>query len=282
VTVHQLASPSRPAEALCLGVIAGALLPLVRAIEVVEVPPAPLQGPAPQIAIVSPLPSAKALSGRVLVAVRVVHWPAAGGDRVDLFVDDEPAIPIPDASRPVDLEHAMQAHLGHGLSRGSHVLRAVPVHASGESVKEGRPVAWSWFHFEEKTPAFSFDPTEPMLTWGRPEGCRAPGEPVLLDFALSNVDLSPSGARVRWTIDRDWGEIVHFAPHRILGLAPGDHAIQVALTDANGVPLSGRFVEGARTFTVASTCPAPHGDAPPLDPLPLRPGPAMPPLPEAD
>lgn len=218
----------------------------------------PLEGPEPSLRITAPRNGQRIARGPVTLRITLRNWELEPepGRHVHVIVDDEPYIAVRDVSRPIDLNRLVQEHLGKELTPGTHVLRVFPSRGHHESVKRPGAFAVTVFHLGQPTEGFSFDPNAPLLTYSRPKDCNPAGERVLLDFFVSNVELSPEGARVRYDIDQGalTGEIASWDPHWIEGLPPGEHTIRLTLIDAEGNPIPGPFNDTTRTIQVAESC----------------------------
>ncbi|QQR88697.1 MAG: hypothetical protein IPJ88_10655 [Myxococcales bacterium] len=217
----------------------------------------PIEGQTPQIALTAPKNGSLIKKGPVTVSYKLNHWElSAKGNHVHLIVDNEPYIALRDVSKPLDLVAVVHDNLGHPLSEGSHVIRTFPSRATHESVKVGTPFAMTVFHYKNKSKAFAFDEKAPLLTYSRPKGCYPAGEPILLDFYLTNVaTLAADGMKVKYTIDGTTnGMITSWVPHFIENLAEGEHQIQLLLLDKDDKQVEGMFNDTTRTISVKKTC----------------------------
>lgn len=217
----------------------------------------PIEGAQPSLRIAAPAKNAIIRADTVTVRLVVNQWPlSATGNHVHLIVDNHPYIALRDVSKPIDLGRLMQDELGVELTEGTHVLRSFPSRGHHESVKQGQPFAWTMFHFKKKTDGLQIDSKAPLLTYSRPKGCNKAGEPVLLDFYISNIDaLSADGYQVQYTIDNDiTGKITEWKPHYIHNLDAGEHSIRLQLLSKEGAPEPGPFNDTTRSIEVADTC----------------------------
>jgi hypothetical protein len=201
-----------------------------------------------------------------------------------MIVDNEPYIAVRDASKPINVSALVRDNLGHELAEGSHVIRLFPGHGHRESVKVAGAFASIVIHYKKKTEGFTFDPKAALLTFSRPKGCQVAGSRVLLDFFVTNAELSATAARVHYAIDGSVaGDITSWVPHYIENLPEGQHTIQLTLANADGTAIAGPFNDTTRTITVEKECAAPAPAAVPAPaPAPeAAPTPAPTPAPAA-
>lgn len=267
-------------------------------------PPPPVQvvagestaitGDAPTLKIKSPTSGKVIKTGDVLIKVELKNWTlTADGTHLHLIVDNEPYIAVRDATKPINVSALVRDNLGHELAEGTHVVRLFPGHGHHESVKLASAFASLVFHYKTKTEGFVFDPKAPLLTFSRPKGCVIAGTRVLLDFFVTNTDLTTAGTRVRYTVDGSLtGDITSWAPHYIENLPEGAHALRLFLVNADGSAVPGMFNDTTRTIIVAAECAVPTpvaAPAAPTTPTPTAapaataptPTPAAPPAPDA-
>jgi len=217
----------------------------------------PIEGDSPTIRILAPRDGQRIAHGDVSLRLRVRNWDLqpAPGRHVHVIVDNEPYIAVRDVSHPLDLGTLVQENLGHELSEGTHVVRVFPSRDHHESVKTDGAFAMVEFHYRSPTEDFELDEDAPLLTYSRPKGCNEVGERVLLDFYLTNVELSEDGYHVRYDIDGAvQGDIIEWAPHWIESLPAFQHTIELSLVDSDGEPVAGPFNDTTRTIRVAESC----------------------------
>ena len=137
-------------------------------------------------------------------------------------------------------------YLPNSLRSGRHILRCFPVRSYGESLKGKGCFMSQVFYFQDrkKSSTSNIDLEQPYLTYNEPQG-RYPfhkSNPILLDFYLSNCELSAEGYKVRVSID---GKVLrlltNWSPYYLYGLQKGKHKIQLELLDANHSLVSGDF-----------------------------------------
>jgi hypothetical protein len=130
------------------------------------------------------------------------------------------------------------------LSPGLHVLRVFPVRSFGESLKGERAFHAIYFYVgnergdEEREGMLS----KPYLTYNEPSG-QVPlreGMPVLLDFYISNCELTPDGYKIRMSIDGAIQRLLtSWNPYYIYGLKKGKHTIHLELINEQNQPVQG-------------------------------------------
>ncbi len=142
----------------------------------------------------------------------------------------------------IDFDQIIQAKIPYNLSDGIHILRTFPVRSFGESLKNPKCFAATYFYFGKAEKKPSFDLEKPYLTYNCPEGEFTSGQPILLDFYLSNTQLSKDGYKVRLTIDgSDKRILTDWVPYYIYGLKKGSHSIKLELLDPNNKVLAPLF-----------------------------------------
>lgn len=170
------------------------------------------------------------------------------GQSLHIIVDGKHHFDINEAiddvaeNEEIDFDQIIQAKIPYSLSDGIHILRAFPVRSFGESLKNPKCFAAIYFYFRkaEQTPSVDLD--KPYLTYNCPEGEFQSDQPILLDFYLSNTQLSKDGYKVRLTIDgSDKRILTEWAPYYIYGLKKGSHSIKLELLDPNGKVLAPLF-----------------------------------------
>ena len=137
-------------------------------------------------------------------------------------------------------------HIPFTLRAGMHVIRVFPARSYGESLKGKGPFSAEIFYFQDrkKTDNLNIDLQKPYLTYNEPQG-RYPsgkGDPILLDFLLSNCELSRDGYKVRLTVDKKVIEtLTEYTPYYIYGLSPGKHTVKLELLDRDNKRVPGFF-----------------------------------------
>lgn len=139
------------------------------------------------------------------------------------------------------------------LKEGMHVIRTFPDRSYGESLKGSGCYAAGIFYIGRRMDNLDVDLSAPYLTYNEPlETLRYRSDkPILLDFYLSNIQLSRDGFKVKVTIDEDIvRSLTDWVPYYIYGLTPGKHTIQLQLIDEKNDQAAGLFNNVTRTITV--------------------------------
>ncbi len=132
------------------------------------------------------------------------------------------------------------------LDRGQHVIRCFPAFSYGESLKGKGCFQSRVFYYQDqaKSKAINFDPDKPFLTYNEPQGHYSVKKtgPVLLDFYITNCQLSEDGYKVRFSVNNHIiQELTEWVPYAIYGLKKGTHKIKLELLDSNGKNVPGYF-----------------------------------------
>jgi hypothetical protein len=179
------------------------------------------------------------------------------GQSIHIIVDGKHHFDVNEAiddvaeNEEIDFDQIIQAKIPYDLSNGIHILRAFPVRSFGECLKNPKCFAATYFYFgkAEKKPSIDLD--KPYLTYNTPEGEFQNGQPILLDFYLSNTQLSKDGYKVRLTIDgTDKRILTEWVPYFIYGLKKGSHSIKLELLDPKGKVLAPLFNDLEQTIVV--------------------------------
>lgn len=215
------------------------------------------EGRTPAVKILAPRADQVIRRGAVKVRLQVRNWETeAGGSHVHVILDNEPYRRIDDPRQPIDLGE---------LPEGVHWLRVFPSRGTHESVKTAGAFASVRFFVGARPADTQPVPSpNPTLTYSRPKGSYE-GDAmnrVLLDFYLTDVELSPAGNKVHYWIDgANEGDITAWVPHWIEHLAEGTHRITLELRDAQGAPIAGAFNRTEREITLSAAAAAPSPDA---------------------
>jgi len=151
----------------------------------------------------------------------------------------------------IDFDQIIQATIPYKLSEGIHILRAFPVWSYDECLKGPKCFAAMYFYFGNAESNPSIDLSQPYLTYNAPEGEFKADQPILLDFYLTNTQLSKDGYKVRLTIDgSDKRILTDWVPYFIYGLKRGSHKIQLELLDPQNKVLTPLFKDLEQTIVV--------------------------------
>ncbi len=137
----------------------------------------------------------------------------------------------------------------YDLSDGTHLIRAFPVRSYGESLKGSGCFIATVFYTGGFT--FPIDLSAPFLTYNTPQGAIPYGKPILLDFLLSNTELSKDGYKVLLTLDgKIERTLTSSPPYYIYGLSRGTHTLRLQLSDEQGNPVAGPTNDVEKEFTL--------------------------------
>lgn len=177
------------------------------------------------------------------------------GQTLQILIDDKAPIEINDAlydtsdREEIDYDQTIRIKCPYKLSSGLHIIRVYPQRSFDESLKGDGTFTSSYFYVNKGkgTP----DLSRPYLTYNMPRGEYTAGKPILLDFLISNTQLSKDGYKVRLTIDKNKRILTQWIPYYIYGLGKGTHTIKLELLDPNDRVLSGLFPgDGEQTIRI--------------------------------
>lgn len=182
------------------------------------------------------------------------------GQTVHVVVDDHPYFPINEpAIDPFNengfyYDMSFKFEIPFRLKDGAHVVRMFPARSFGESLKGEKTFQTLTFYVGgSDRQNLNVDLSRPFLTYNEPSNHMylLEGSPVLLDFLVSNTELSPDGYKVQLTIDGKTNrKITSWQPYYIFGLKKGRHTVQLELLDENDQLVPGAFNKVQETITV--------------------------------
>lgn len=182
-----------------------------------------------------------------------------GGQSLLIFIDDHHPVEIYKSTidsldnNNLFYDVMLTTRIPFHLKEGKHVIRAFPDRSYGESLKGPGCYAASIFYIGSRMDNLDVDLRAPYMTYNEPlETMRYRSDrPLLLDFYLSNVQLSPDGYKIKVTID---GEIIRsltrWVPYYIYGLTPGVHTVRLQLIDGQNKQVPGLFNDVTRKVTL--------------------------------
>ncbi len=180
------------------------------------------------------------------------------GQSIHVVVDDQPYFCVSDPALDPFNEEGWYYETSYKfelpkLGPGEHLLRVFLARSYGESLKG----EWSFFAIPfsiETAPSTSgFDLSKPYITYNEPSNRMYLTEdaPVLLDFYVSNCELSSDGYKVKLTVDGSTTRtLTAWQPYYIYGLKKGNHTIKLELLNSRGKPISGMLANVQQTITV--------------------------------
>lgn len=188
------------------------------------------------------------------------------GQTLHMIIDNQPYFTINesamDAWRGIDENNREIAlfDIPFSLESGMHVIRVFPARSFKESLKDPSCFTVRTFYYQNNRQNFSIDLCKPYLTYNEPQGehfqrgCGQQGcgsLPILLDFYITNCQLSKDGYKVAVEIDNKTREILtSWQPYYIYGLKRGTHRIRLQLLDANNKLVPGIFNNVERKFSI--------------------------------
>jgi len=208
----------------------------------------------PQVSITSPQKDAVLEDSTVSVTVDVKDFKIFQskdlglGPHLELIVDNQIKRSIYSTKDPVVLEN---------LAPGTHTLRLFAVKPWGESFKNDGAYAETTFHLYSKTGENAPTPGQPLLTFNQPQGIYM-GEPVLLDFYLTNAPLhlvakqSEEDAienwRIKVTTNGETFYLDRWEPIYLAGFSKGKNWVQLEYINEKGVPINNTFNNTVRVI----------------------------------
>jgi len=181
------------------------------------------------------------------------------GQSIHVVIDDNPYFSLYEAI--IDAEDNVQVYynqtldydIPYPLNPGIHVIRAFPARTYGESLKGSGCFVSSIFYFRVKKNDQKIDLSMPYLTYNEPQGSFKynPSQPILLDFLISNCQLSKDGYKVRLSIDGNNQRILtQWVPYYIYGLSKGTHIFRLELLDHQNKLVVGPYNDVQRSIKI--------------------------------
>ncbi len=181
------------------------------------------------------------------------------GQTLHVIVDNEPYLAVKDnAIDPFNEEGyyydtSYKFKLPYRLKEGMHTVRLFPARSFGESLKGENTYQAITFYVGSKSNRSDMDLGKPYLTYNEPTNqlYLTESKPVLLDFYLSNCELSADGYKVRLTIDgKVKRTLSSWQPYYIRGLEAGSHTVRLQLIDRSGKQVPGAFNDVERNIRI--------------------------------
>ncbi len=182
------------------------------------------------------------------------------GQTVHVFVDDYPYIAV--AGQPVDpfnedgwyYDTGYKFEIPYSLKTGIHTIRMFPARSYGESLKGENTFQATYFYVGTRDMSHDVNLNKPYITYNEPSG-QIPlteGQPVLLDFYVTNCALTSDGYKILVTIDgKTKRTLTSWQPYYIYGLTSGKHTVRMQLLDANNKQVPGAFNDVQKTIKVS-------------------------------
>lgn len=180
------------------------------------------------------------------------------GQALHILIDSKPFISVNEAidelaePESTDYDQTVQTRIPYKLKKGGHVLRIFPIRSFGESLKgPGCFTAAEFFIDEKEKTKYQEALQKPYLTYNMPYGEFSHQQPVLLDFYVTNIQLSSDGYKVRVIIDgADKRILTQWVPYYIYGLKSGSHTIKLELLDPSNKVLTPLFDNLSETIVI--------------------------------
>jgi hypothetical protein len=179
------------------------------------------------------------------------------GQTINVIIDDRPYIEINNAffdtaeTDEIDFDQTIDYKLPFSLSPGLHVIRVFPARSFREGLKGSGCFSADTFYYKTTKGGPTVDLSKPYLTYNQPIGSLSDKQPILLDFYVSNCQLSRDGYKVLLTIDKKIKRtLTSWVPYYIYGLKPGYHVIELSLLDPQNRPLPGLLGPVKDSFTI--------------------------------
>ncbi|MFD2246588.1 hypothetical protein [Pontibacter ruber] len=138
------------------------------------------------------------------------------------------------------------------LPEGDHVILSFLSRSYHESLKHKGAYDLRMVTAGKPAERMQFDLKAPHMFYSRPKGeyVGKDTKQVMLDFYLVNTTLSPSGNRVRATINGNEFMLDRWMPYIIEGLPMGETTIKLELIDGAGDVVPGPYNSVTRTITL--------------------------------
>ncbi len=209
----------------------------------------------PQVKIISPTPDQIVKTQNVKVKLEVQglktfkNEELKMGPHLHFFVDDQPYQAIYNTDKPIILSD---------LTPGTHTLRVFASRPWHESFKNRGAYAKTTFHVFTVTEENNPSPTQPLLTYSRPQGSYG-AQPIMLDFYLTDAPLhvvaqeSPDDDiadwRIRVTVNGESFLLDQWRPLYLQGFDEGQNWVKLEFIDENGTLIKNVFNSTVRAIT---------------------------------
>ncbi|HEY9825646.1 MAG TPA: hypothetical protein V6D19_09370 [Stenomitos sp.] len=208
----------------------------------------------PQVKIVGPKPNSTLTESSVTIRFQVEDFPlfkdeALGlGPHLHVFLDDRPYQAVYDAQQSLTFKD---------LTPGTHTIRAFASRPWHESFKTEGAFDQLTFNIFAPTQSQLPDPSQPLLTYSRPQG-EYGAEPIMLDYYLTpptsaKATLPQSGAapwKVRVSVNGDSFTTDQTPPLYLSGFKAGSNWVKLELLDAKGKLVPNAFNESLRLVSL--------------------------------
>ncbi|MBI2743396.1 MAG: hypothetical protein HYX48_05710 [Chlamydiales bacterium] len=181
------------------------------------------------------------------------------GQSMHVVIDNQPYFEINEAfvdaldNNETYYDQTLEINIPFKLKPGAHTIRVFPVRSFNESLKGDNCFASGTFYMGKKEELKDIDLSAPYITYNEPQGEYDfhPATPILLDFYITNCQLSTDGYKVEVSIDGKKERVIsNWVPYYIYGLKKGSHTIHLQLIDSSNAPVPGAFNSVDRTFKI--------------------------------
>lgn len=181
------------------------------------------------------------------------------GQTVHVVIDNFPYFPIyepvinPFNEDGYFWDQSYKFEVPFSLKDGMHTIRVFPARSYGESLKGERTFHSSYFYLGDRSGNEDMDLSGPFMTYNEPsdELYLTEDKPILVDFYLTNCELSTDGYKVRLLIDgKIKRTLVSWQPYYLYGLKKGKHTIHMELIDSRNKRVPGLFNDNHRIIHV--------------------------------
>ena len=174
------------------------------------------------------------------------------GQAIRVVIDNEPylvfnqVVEQADDKNRKEYDKLITFHIPYSLKSGQHIIRSFPVCSYGESIKDDGGFSAEAFYYQDtkKIDKLNINLDEPFLTYNEPQG-RFPidrSNPILLDFYVTNCQLSDNGYKVRLSNNEvPIAILTKWIPYYIYGLEKGTHTVKLELIDKDSKLVNGFF-----------------------------------------
>jgi len=180
------------------------------------------------------------------------------GQTIHVIVDDRPYFPVFEPALDPFNEEGWYYETSYKfelpkLDSGDHLVRILLARSFGECLKGESAFAATTFTVGKASGSSIYDLSKPYITYNEPSNQMYLEEdmPVLLDFYVSNCELSADGYKVRLTVDGTTSRtLTAWQPYYIYGLKKGNHTIRLDLINSRGKQVSGPLSTSQQTITI--------------------------------
>ncbi|HEX2583207.1 MAG TPA: hypothetical protein VHL30_03735 [Chlamydiales bacterium] len=180
------------------------------------------------------------------------------GQTIHVVLDDQPYFPVYEPALDPFNEEGWYYETSYKfelpkVGPGEHLLRVFLARSYGECLKGEWAYSAITFNVGTAPETSNYDLSKPYLTYNEPSNqlYLEEDKPILLDFYISNCELSTDGYKVRLTVDGSTSRtLTAWQPYYIYGLKKGNHTIRLDLINSRGKLVSSPLGSAQQTITV--------------------------------